>query len=84
MYLFTMPLIADRKMEFWPAMQASHAAVKQNYLGFTFFFIALLLLQIVGALLCLVGLLVTVPLYYAAITVAYRDVFGIQARTPIQ
>lgn len=84
MYLFTYLFIADRKMEFWPAMQASHAIVKQNYLGYTFFFLTLALLQLAGALLCGVGLLVTIPIYYAAINAAYRDVVGFQSRAPLQ
>lgn len=84
MYLFTYLFIADRKMEFWPAMQASHAIVKQNYLGFTFFFVTLALLQLAGALLCGLGLLVTIPLYYAAINAAYRDLVGFQSRAPLQ
>lgn len=84
MYLFTYLFILDRKMEFWPAMQASHEIVKKNYLGFTFFFLALALLQLAGALLCGVGLLVTIPLYYAAINVAYRDLVGFRSRAPLQ
>jgi uncharacterized membrane protein len=84
MYLFTYPFIFDRKMEFWPAMQASHAIVKKNYLGFTFFFIALILLQIAGALLCGVGVLITLPLYFAAINAAYRDLVGFQNRSPVR
>jgi uncharacterized membrane protein len=76
MYQFSYMFVLDRKMEFWPAMQASHAIVKQNYLGFTFFLIALGLLQIVGLLLCVVGLFVTIPVMYAAVTVAYRDLVG--------
>jgi uncharacterized membrane protein len=84
MYLFAYLFILDRKMEFWPAMQASHAIVKQNYLGYTFFFLTLALLQLAGALLCGVGLLVTIPIYYAAINAAYRDVVGFQSRAPLQ
>lgn len=76
MYLFTYLFIADRKMEFWPAMQASRAIVKQNYLGFTFFFVTLILLTVVGAALCGVGLLVTLPLCFASVNAAYRDLVG--------
>ena len=35
MYKFTYLFIVDKKMDFWPAMQASHAVVKNDYFGFT-------------------------------------------------
>jgi uncharacterized membrane protein len=77
-YQFTFLFIVDKKMDFWPAMQASHALVKKDYLGFTLFSLALLLINVAGALLCLIGLLLTVPLYYAALTAAYRDQIGFE------
>jgi zinc-ribbon domain len=77
-YQFTFLFVVDKKMDFWPAMQASHALVKKDYLGFTLFSLVLLLINVAGALLCLVGLLLTVPLYYAAITAAYRDLVGFE------
>jgi uncharacterized membrane protein len=78
MYLFTYLFIVDRKMDFWPAMQASHELVKKDYFGFSLFLLTLILINIGGALLCFVGLLVTLPLTYAAITAAYRDLVGFE------
>jgi uncharacterized membrane protein len=73
---FTYLLIVDRRMDFWPAMQASHEIVKKNYVGFTLFILALACINILGMLACLIGLLVTIPLQMAAITVAYREIVG--------
>lgn len=78
MYKFTYLFIADKKMDFWAAMQASHSIVKQDYFGFTMFVVALLLLNVLGVLCCVVGVLVTVPITYAAITAAYREVVGFE------
>ena len=78
MYQFTYLFIVDKKMDFWPAMQASHELVKKDYFGFTLFVVALILINIGGFLLCFVGLLVTIPLLHAAITVAYRDLVGFE------
>lgn len=78
MYQFTYLFIVDKKMDFWPAMQASHAIVKKDYFGFTLFFVALVLLNIAGVLLCLIGVLLTLPICYAAITVAYQDLVGFE------
>jgi uncharacterized membrane protein len=82
MFQFTYLFIVDRGMDFWPAMQASHALVKQDYLGFVLFLLALIGIQILGALACVVGLLVTIPIQYVAITAAYRDLTGFASAAP--
>jgi uncharacterized membrane protein len=61
-------------------MEASHAVVKNDYFGFSMFLIALTLLNILGFICCLVGMLVTMPITVAAITVAYRDIVGFDPR----
>ena len=76
MYLFTFHFIVDKRMDFWPAMQASHEVVKKNYFGFVMFIIVLGCVNILGALALLVGLLVTIPMTFVAITAAYRDLVG--------
>lgn len=79
MYSFTWLFIVDKNMDFWPAMEASHAVVKKNgYFNFLLFLIAGALLNLVGALCFVVGLLVTIPVTYAAITVAYQELVGFE------
>ncbi len=78
---FTYLFIVDKRMDFWPAMQASHAVVKQDYFGFTMFLILAFLVNVLGLLCCVVGLLVTFPLTIAAITVAYKEIVGFDQRT---
>lgn len=81
MYKFTYLFIVDKNMDFWPAMQASHAVVKNDYFGFTMFLLLAVLVNILGALCCVVGLLVSVPVTFAAITVAYKEIVGFEQRT---
>ncbi|HXP83733.1 MAG TPA: hypothetical protein VN841_03390 [Bryobacteraceae bacterium] len=81
MYKFTYLFILDKRMDFWPAMQASHAVVKNDYFGFTMFLLLMALVNILGALCCIVGLLVSVPVTLAAVTVAYREIVGFDPRT---
>ena len=81
MYKFTFLFIVDKRMDFWPAMQSSHAIVKTDYVGFTLFLIVLGLINLLGVLCCLVGVFVTIPLSIAAITVAYRDIVGFEPAT---
>jgi uncharacterized membrane protein len=76
MYMFVYLFIVDRKMDFWPAMQASHAIVKKDYLGFTLFLLAMVAINILGVLACFVGVFITMPIQFAAITVAYKEIAG--------
>jgi uncharacterized membrane protein len=80
-YKFTYLFIVDKRMDFWPAMQASHAVVKNDYFGFTMFLVLAFLVNLLGVLCCVVGLLVTIPLTFAAITVAYKEIVGFEPRT---
>jgi uncharacterized membrane protein len=81
MYKFTYLFIVDKKMGFWQAMQASHAIVRRDYFGFVMFLILAFLLNVLGFCCLIVGLMVTVPVTFAAITVAYSEIVGFDQRT---
>ena len=81
MYKFTYLFIVDKRMEFWPAMQASHNVVRNDYFGFTMFLILAFLVNVLGFLCFIVGLFVTVPVTFAAITVAYKELVGFDQQT---
>lgn len=81
MYKFTFLFIVDKRMDFWPAMQASHAVVKNDYFGFTMFLLLAALVNVLGFLCLIVGLLVTIPVTFAAITVAYKELVGFEPAT---
>ena len=76
--MFALPLVMDRRMDFWPAIQMSMEKVKENVMGWSLFVLALWALQLLGALICGVGTLVTGPIAIVALALAYRDNFGIQ------
>jgi hypothetical protein len=80
-YKFTFLFIVDKRMDFWPAMEASHAVVKNDYFGFTMFMLLAVLVNVLGALCCIVGLLVTIPATIAAITIAYKEIVGFEPGT---
>jgi uncharacterized membrane protein len=81
MYKFTYLFIVDKRMDFWQAMRASHEVVRRDYVGFTLFLVLLILVDILGVACCVVGALVAIPVTFAAITVAYREVVGFDQRT---
>jgi uncharacterized membrane protein len=81
MYGFTYLFIVDKRMDFWPAMQASHAVVKRDYVGFTLFLLLTILVNVLGFVCCFVGLLVSFPVTIVATAVAYRELVGFEQRT---
>jgi uncharacterized membrane protein len=76
MYKFTYLFIVDKRMDFWQAMQASHAVVKRDYVGFTLFLLLLALVDLLGVLCCVVGVFVAIPVTFVAITLAYKEIVG--------
>jgi hypothetical protein len=78
-YVFTTWLIVDRRLDFWPAMELSRKTVHKHWFEVFGFLLLLLLINFGGALFFIVGLLVTMPWTLCTLTVAYRDVFGIQS-----
>jgi uncharacterized membrane protein len=78
-YIFAAYLVVDRRLDFWPAMELSRHTVHPRWFGFFAFMLLLVLLNLAGAVLLGVGLLVTIPLSFCAVTVAYADIFDLQS-----
>jgi uncharacterized membrane protein len=78
-YLFASYLVVDRRLDFWPAMELSRRTVNPRWFGYFAFMLLLALLNLAGALLLGLGLLVTIPLSFCALTAAYADLFGFQS-----
>jgi uncharacterized membrane protein len=75
-YLFVLPLILDKKLDFWPAMEVSRQVVHKQWWSMFLFALVLVLILCAGALLCGVGLIIAVPLVMAALMYVYEDLFG--------
>jgi len=75
-YLFTIPLVADKQLDFWPAMEVSRKVVTKHWFSALGLFIVAALIAALGVLAIVVGLLITAPIAGAAIAVAYEDLFG--------
>ncbi|MGA3163068.1 MAG: protein kinase [Verrucomicrobiota bacterium] len=80
-WLFTLPLVIDKRLDFWPAMGLSRKTISKHWWKFLGFIIILGLINLAGLLACFVGLLITVPLSLAAMMYAYEDIFGPTSRT---
>jgi uncharacterized membrane protein len=58
-------------------MESSRKLISKNWFSFFAFALALFAINILGALLLGVGLLVTIPLSFCAIASAYADIVGL-------
>ena len=75
-WLFTLPLIVDKKMGFWTAMKTSWKMVHKHWFHVFGLMILLGIINLAGFCACCVGLLVTGPLCAAVLMFAYEDIFG--------
>jgi uncharacterized membrane protein len=75
LYSLTIPLIIDRRMDFWPAMEASRQIVWDNLGRFILLLLAFVGLLILGLIPVGLGLLVVVPLMFCTSTVIYTRLF---------
>jgi hypothetical protein len=75
-WLFVLPLIIDKETDFWTAMKASWTMVKKHWWHVFGLVVVTGLLNIAGGIACCVGLLLTVPIGFAALMFAYETIFS--------
>ncbi len=75
-WVFALPLVIDKKIDFWPAMELSRKVVTKHWWLMLGFLIVCGLVAMLGVIACCVGLLVTSAIVQAALMYAYEDIFG--------
>jgi uncharacterized membrane protein len=75
-WLFALPLIIDKQMEFWPAMGASRKMVGKHWWLVFGLLVVCGLLYLVGFVACCVGIFFALPLMLGAIMYAYESIFS--------
>jgi hypothetical protein len=74
--MFSIFLIVDRDMGFWTASMASIDMVRTNFWPFLGLGLLAGIIGSIGAILCGIGVILTMPIQVCILTVAYRRVFG--------
>ena len=77
-YIFAPWFVLDRKVGFWEAMELSRRTVHQHWFHFFGLVLMIILINLLGALALGVGLLVTIPVSWCALTAAYAAMVGFQ------
>lgn len=75
-WAFTLPLIIDKQLNFWPAMKAGWRMVHKHWWHVFGLVVIIGLINVVGVLACCVGLLFTSPMTIAITMSAYETIFG--------
>ena len=79
LYMFTFPLVLEKKLDFLEAMETSRKVVSQHIFELSVFMLVLYLFLLIGLMLLFVGFFVALPIVFVAIALAYRDIFGLEA-----
>jgi uncharacterized membrane protein len=77
-YQFTYPLILEKRMDFWQAMETSRKFLSQHLFEMTIFIFVKAIIIVIGLLFCCVGVVAAVPLIAGATAFAYRDMIGLE------
>lgn len=76
LWLFAIPLVADKGYDFWPALELSRKRVLRHLGWHLLFSLLFFVAGMVGFLACCVGLVVTLPLSLCALLHWYENLFG--------
>jgi hypothetical protein len=82
-WFFTLPLVIDKQLDFWPAMRLSRQTISKHWWKFLGFLLVLALVNLAGIMACCVGFFVTFPLSLAALMYAYEDIFNPPGLPPV-
>lgn len=76
LWSFTLPLVIDKRLQFWDAMELSRKVVMRVFGSMLGLLFLSALLATVGILACCIGIWFTLPFPYLSIAHAYQDIFG--------
>jgi hypothetical protein len=75
-WIFATPLVIDKKMGVWEAMEFSRKMVTRHWFMVFALLIVVALVSICGIFACCVGILVTMTIGWVALMYAYEDIFN--------
>jgi len=80
-YMMSLPLLVDKKLDPWQAMETSRKAVTTHWLEIAGLSLMLGLINLATILTLGIGLIWTIPTTYIAIGILYNKMFGIEPET---
>ena len=78
-WMFTLPLVVDKGVDFWTAMGASRKMVGKHFWLVLGLVIVIGFINMAGVLACCIGLFFSIPLVFSAFMYAYETIFSASA-----
>jgi hypothetical protein len=75
-WAFVYPLITERRLHFWDALEVSRQVVTHRWFDYGTLLLLTLLINLAGLCLCGIGIFLTLPITTLAWMYAYEDTFG--------
>ena len=76
-YILAIPLVVERGLSPWQALEASRKAISQHWFKVFGLFLLLGIITMLSAIPLGIGLIWTIPLMVVAMGVLYRTIFGV-------
>jgi uncharacterized membrane protein len=67
----------DKRLDFWSAMETSRRVVGKHWWWVFACLLVIGLVNLIGILVCCVGVLFTMPVAFAALLYAYEEIFTV-------
>lgn len=83
-YGMAMPLVVEKGMSPWQAMEVSRKAITHRWFSFFGLWIVMSLIMMISMIPLGIGLIWTMPMMVIAFGVIYRNMFGVEASTIAQ
>ncbi len=80
-YYMAMPLVVEKGMSPWQALETSRKAVTKRWFSVAGLFIVLSIIVFISMLPLGIGLIWTAPMFMVAYGILYRNMFGVEAET---
>jgi len=77
-YYMALPLIVEKNMSPWQALETSRKAVSKRWFRMFFFFLAIGIITFISMIPLGIGLIWSVPLFMIAYGIIYRNMFGVE------
>jgi uncharacterized membrane protein len=78
-YCLALPLVVDKKLSPWQALEASRKAISKRWFSVLGLFLVLCFLFFISAIPLFIGLIWTMPLGMIATGILYRNIFGVSS-----
>ncbi len=82
-WVFVFPLVIDKKLGFWEAMELSRKVVTRHWWVLFGLLLVNVLVILLGLLACCVGVYIAQPVAFGALAYAYEDIFGAKSTAPV-